>query len=224
MMLFASILVTFWVLGIYRALHMDVGIRRSMLVGSLGATVAFAVDAFASPSWQLGQITMFLWLSLGVGMSCLRMRNRAEELEEAEAPTVPTRFSRPAAVFGALALGLLLPTVVFAGGGSYDIPTLAFIRPKGASLADGNPLEYSLFVRFKNNLGYTEDIDESTSPYTSFTYQLIGGGAPPGAINGTNNRTYTAAPGESDKIIVTGTYTQPSYQPFSDIGLLTVHP
>ena len=219
MLLFAGALITFWGMGVYRAQRMDPGIRRSLLLGSLGATVAFAVDAFASPSWQLGQVAMFLWLSLGVGMSCMRERSHAEAAEEATAETVPARISRPVAVLGALALALLLPTVVFAGGGGYKTPKRVFLLPKHAVTLSRIPVQYTLFVEFTD--GSASDVSLANSPAAKTVFSQTGGA---GMLTGPNNRVYKPKIGENDTVTVKGTYTQQGFGPLSDTGKLIVVP
>ena len=68
-------------------------------MGALGATVAFALDAISSPSWQYGQTSMFLWLIMGVGTSCLRPRAKREVAAEVHVASRGfTLLSRPMAV------------------------------------------------------------------------------------------------------------------------------
>jgi hypothetical protein len=62
-----AVLVAFWVSAWKKLPHMEAGIRRSLLLGSMAASVGFGVDAFNSPSWQYAQTSMFLWLVLGMG-------------------------------------------------------------------------------------------------------------------------------------------------------------
>lgn len=116
-LLFGAILVTFLVAGLRRMRDMEAGIRRNILIGTMAAIVGFAVDAVASPSWQFGHIMMFMWLTLGLGVSCLRGRDK--QRDEVVEATVPHRVARPAVVFATLALAMVLPTVVFARRGGY---------------------------------------------------------------------------------------------------------
>jgi len=76
LLLMVAVLVTFMIAGVQRVRWMDAGIRRSLLMASMAGITAFAVDAVSNPSWQLGQVSMFLWLMLGIGVSCLRPRVR----------------------------------------------------------------------------------------------------------------------------------------------------
>jgi len=76
LVLMVAVLVTFMIAGVQRVRWMDAGIRRSLLMASMAGITAFAVDAVSNPSWQLGQVSMFLWLMLGIGVSCLRPRVR----------------------------------------------------------------------------------------------------------------------------------------------------
>lgn len=72
LLLMGAVMAAFFVAALSRVREMDSGIRRSSLMASVASMVAFAVDAFASPSWQVGQVSIFFWLMLGVGISTLR--------------------------------------------------------------------------------------------------------------------------------------------------------
>jgi putative inorganic carbon (hco3(-)) transporter len=114
LLLMLGVLGSFLVAGLQRVDKMDSGIRHSLLMGSMAAIVAFAVDAVGSPSWQFGQVSMFLWLMLGVGVSCIRPRLKAEEAEIAVAPS--PRTTRPLAVaMACVALLAVLSTFNVAG-------------------------------------------------------------------------------------------------------------
>ena len=120
LMLVLATLGTFLVAGFKRFGELEAGIRRTLLMGSLAATIAFMVDAVSSPSWQYGQTSMFLWLMLGMGTSCIRPRVKGEEKAAAtvaQNSTVSRRISwlsRPMAV----GLGLLVATMLPSGVGS----------------------------------------------------------------------------------------------------------
>jgi len=108
--------VTFWIAGIRRLRSLDRGLRRNMLLGAIGATVAFAVDAFASPSWQFGQVMIFFWLALGIGMSCIREAPKLDVPRKAVSFTYPAWFKRSATATGLLGLAALAPVAVLAAG------------------------------------------------------------------------------------------------------------
>lgn len=74
--LFAAILISFLVAGVRRLRYLEAGIRRYLLISSMAAVLGFAVDAIANPGWQFGQVSMFLWLMLGLGVACMRPRGR----------------------------------------------------------------------------------------------------------------------------------------------------
>jgi O-antigen ligase len=114
---------TFLVTGLRRVGKMDPGVRRNLLMGSIGAIISFSFDAISSPSWQFGQIAMFFWLMLGIGVSCTQPRTKREE----EAPVVAfsPRAARFASVFGAVALTIVMVPSVMACGcdcGNYNPP------------------------------------------------------------------------------------------------------
>lgn len=123
--LLVAMLVTFFVAGVQRLRSMDAGIRRSLLMASMAGVAAFAVDALSSPSWQAGQVSIFFWLMLGIGVSCLRPRLRAAE-ESVPVLSVAPRVLRPTAVVAALlALAMLvLPTSGVAVASKYNDNTV----------------------------------------------------------------------------------------------------
>jgi hypothetical protein len=198
---------------------MDQGIRRSLLIGSLAASVGFAVDAFASPSYQLGQVSMFLWLILGLGVGCMRPRSQNERDEEATTTewTVPTRVARPVAALAALGFAALLPTIVLAGTSIYVTPVSAAIRPKSVIIHSGQSATFSLFVTFSD--GSVRDVTLATGPSGQTTFTETGG---MGTLSGPNNRVYTSLPTEKDTLTVTGTYTQSGNPPVSDTATVGV--
>ena len=111
--LMLAVLICFWTAAWRRIPTMEAGIRRTLLMAATAASVGFAFDAVSSPSWQYAQTSMFLWLVLGIGTSCLRPRLR-HEANEAETAQLMTRratwVARPAAVGLFLLFTTLLPT------------------------------------------------------------------------------------------------------------------
>ncbi len=103
---FLAIVGAFLYLGVQRVGKIDTGIRRHLLIGCIGAVIAFAVDALSSPSWQYGQVSMFLWLMLGAGVGCMRPRSR----NTAQAPVyaVTPRLVRPVVLVAAAAIFALV--------------------------------------------------------------------------------------------------------------------
>ncbi len=112
LLLLVAILGLFLYRGVARVQEMEAGIRRTLLIGALGSTVAFSLDAMASPSWQYGQTAIFFWLVLGMGTACLRPRaKRQEESATSHAPSRGmTMITRPMALGAALIIVMLMPT------------------------------------------------------------------------------------------------------------------
>lgn len=112
LLLTLAVFAVFLTVGFGRVGQLEPGVRRTLLIGSLAATSAFLVDAIASPSWQYGQTSMFMWLVLGIGTSCLRPRVKREEVA-VQSHVVSRRItlmSRPVAAGLFLVLVSLLPT------------------------------------------------------------------------------------------------------------------
>lgn len=72
--LFAAILLTFLAAGLRRLRRLAGGIHRSMLIACMASVVGFVVDGFSNPCWEFPHIALFLWLVLGLGVSCLQSR------------------------------------------------------------------------------------------------------------------------------------------------------
>ena len=140
---------------------MEVGIRRTLLIATIASSVAFAVDAVASPSWEFGQLTLIFWALLGAGTSCLRPHTKSREEHVAEA--LPLKVTRPITVFASLLVAFVIPTVAFAaGGGGYrGYPVSAALTPKSATATVGNKQQYTLQVKFSSNA--TIDVSEENS-------------------------------------------------------------
>ncbi len=136
LVLLCGIVVMFLGMGLARLRGMEAGLRRNLLLGSMASMVAFAIDAAGSPAWQLGQNSMFLWLILGIGVSCLRPKPKTSE-ETTHAP-VPQMVSRPVIVFASLGLlAVLVPTIAVASVGNYTQLEQLILSPKQANLRGG---------------------------------------------------------------------------------------
>ncbi len=77
--LFASILLTFLVAGVRRLRTLRGGIRRSLLLACMAGMIGFAVDGITNPAWQYGQVNIYFWLMLGLGVACMRPRPDTQE-------------------------------------------------------------------------------------------------------------------------------------------------
>lgn len=213
LLLLISVLVTFLIAGLWRVGAMEAGLRRSLLLGSMASTAAFAVDAYASPSWQCGQISMFLWLTLGLGAACLQAPlhsrgKRLHSLSTAPAVLTGTRFlwTRPAGVLAAIALALLLPTVVLAVGDLYATPTKIEILPADASIRGGGTQTYTVYVTFSDGQRLNVTKDAGSGPGSSSTTISETGGQ--GFMTGTNNSVYQSKTRENSSVTISASYTQ----------------
>ncbi len=216
LLLMVGALVAFVVSGLRRAKQMDAGIRRSLLLGSMAGIVAFAVDAAGSPSWQCGQISMFLWLNLGLGTACMRPQTRGKREETPQALTqgiFSTRYARPAAVAASLAAALLLPSVVFAVGNIYAAPVSARLFPANTTIRAGTSQNYQMFVTFSDGIERDVTFDNGSGPgstSTVFSRRIPSGenAGQTGFMNGPNNHVFSSRPRESDRVIIVGVYNQ----------------
>ena len=217
-LLLISIVVVFLGMGMGRVRSMEAGVRRNLLLGSMASLVAFAVDAAGSPAWQLGQNSMFLWLILGLGVSCLRAKPKP--VEETAARVVPQRLSRSSAILACLALATLLPTIAFAGGGNYSQLVRVVISPKQVTLRGRASQAFTLTATFLDpGTGFTMMQDVTNSPNTTFSKDTNRGTLVGNVYTSVFRSRYT--------IRIFGTYTQGSgnqAQSRTDFANVTVRP
>jgi len=92
--LYLAILVGFFV-RCSRALKQGTSqTRQWLLVGSMAAVAAQAVDAFGSPAWQFGDVAVFFWLAMGIGIAASRPRAEREAVVTVREPVAVMRPSR----------------------------------------------------------------------------------------------------------------------------------
>ena len=212
---------------------MDAGIRRSLLMGSMASVVAFAADAFASPSWQCGQVSMFLWLTLGMGAACMRPQasgrkekdRNAVSMEDLRAgsravyaPPAPPRWSprltRPAGVLAALVMALLLPSVVYAIDDLYATPVSLRIAPANATIRGGGTELYTVYVTFSDKQELDVTLNAASGLGSSRTTITQTGGA--GFMTGPNNRVYQSKTREKDTVTINANFTQTADPQFTN--------
>lgn len=228
-LLFLSILIVFFVTGTRQMLGMEAGIRRNLLMGSLAAVASFAVDAYASPAWQLGQVSMFFWLAMGIGVACQLPKQRAARSESRARVDLPAKavalrpmWARPVAVATVLLLAGLLTSVNASPVPGYSKPRLARLTANPNPMRVGTNSLLKLEVQFEDAGGnVTSYIDVSENgplvggnPDWTTTYAVTGT-VPAGLQTGlsnrqgpvfySTNRVFTCpAPGTASLI---GTYT-----------------
>ena len=225
LLIFIAVLSAFLGMGLQRVIGMDNGIRRTLLLGSIGSTVAFAFDGFGSPAWQFGQVSMFFWLILGIGTGCMRPRSKYRtRTEESAIPTRGARISKPGGVLAALALAALLPTFAFAGVPAYFVlvansgrlnPTVSDIPISGL-----NPpfsiQQYQFFAKFTDPANPTTpafelDVTDCNQAGSVSSYTVAGvPGFMTNSVNGINkptNSIFQATRTAGGPGVVTATYT-----------------
>lgn len=219
--LLVSIIIMFLGMGMARLRSMEVGLRRNLLLGSMASLVAFAIDAAGSPAWQLGQNSMFLWLVLGIGVSCLRPKPKASE-ETSHAP-IPQLVSRPMIAFASVALlAVMLPTLVVASIGEYKQLEYVTIVPSQANLRGGFQNQAFQLIATFGNPSRPQDgsVDQDVTSMSTFV-KMNGAGV-------MINNVYKSAFRERDLPTVTGTYMESNSfqnnQSGSDTAQLRVTP
>ncbi len=199
LLLFIAALSAFLGMGLQRVIGMDNGIRRTLLLGSIGSIVAFAFDGFGSPAWQYGQVSMFFWLILGIGTGCMRPRSKYRTRSDEQAvPTKGARFSRPSAILAALGLAALLPTIALAGVPAYYVlvSNSGRLSPTSSDIPASTPnnistQQYQFFAKFTDpgnpgNPPFELDVTLCNQQGSVSTYTVTG---VPGFMNGVNNNS-----------------------------------
>ena len=232
--LLVSIVAMFLGLGMARLRAMETGIRRNLLLGSMASLVAFAVDAAGSPAWQLGQNSMFLWLVLGIGVSCARPKLKSSEDEASR--FVPQLVSRPMiALASAGLLAALVSTLAVASVGNYKQLVNIVISPRAATLRGGYQNQtFTVIATFRNNQRPGDgSVTQDVTAQTVFTQTggigdmtTPSGGA--GTPTGTGANTYTTVFRERDTPFVNAVYTESNSfranQSARDVSQLRVAP
>lgn len=233
--LLVSILLVFLISGTRRMLELEAGLRRNLLMGSLAAVAAFAVDAYASPAWQMGQVSLFLWLTMGIGVACGLPKAKARRvdsrpsaaLKKPSAQTGPV-WGKPVAALSALLLLGFITSVNASPVAGYDIPVEARLTAVPNPVPHGDNTLLILEVRFGDGNGnFTPFIDVSENgpivngqPDWTASYAILsdttGRGqlaSFQGPIHYSTTRVFTAPdPGSAT---VRGTYQETAGQKFS---------
>ena len=219
--------VMFLIAGFRRLGQLEPGMRRSLLMGSMGSVVAFAVDAYASPSWQCGQVSMFFWLIMGIGVASLRPQPRlrkeltqgvniaalrmrsVESIPDTTPPAWLPRFARPAGVLAALTLILLLPTFALAVGDLYATPKSLAITPANSTIRGGGTKIFTVTVTYSNQETQDVTLDNGTGLGSDNVVITQSGGQ--GFMTGANNRIYQSKSRENNPnpgVKIMAVYTQ----------------
>jgi putative inorganic carbon (HCO3(-)) transporter len=204
LLLFLSIPVTLLIVGIRRAMHMDDGIKRTLLLGAMASTVGILVDAIASPSWQMGTVSLFMWLLLGIVASCMQPNARRERSAIAE--TVAQPKARPVFAYAALGLAALLPTAAMAAAPGYVHIARIRLVPSAATITGGQSQTFQVLGTFADangGLSTTED-DLTNNPGTTFSFSTTSGSL--GFLKGTNGSTYQSDSDGNYTAFITATF------------------
>ena len=109
LVIWLSVLISALVLGTRALRRLNTGSPRQWaLIGCLSALTGQAADAFANPGWQFGEVSLFLWVTLGLTVALA-----LGQPEKGDAPRIPDRFSTR--TVGTQAVQVLLGTLVFGG-------------------------------------------------------------------------------------------------------------
>jgi len=83
LILYLGVFVTFFGTALRALRGTRPGFRQAMLIGAVGAIVAQMASAVGNPSWEYAECSVFLWLTLGLGMALSGVGDRGRfEVEE----------------------------------------------------------------------------------------------------------------------------------------------
>jgi len=221
LLIFLSIPITLLVLGVRRVMQMDDGIRKTLLLGAMAGTVGVLVDAISSPSWQMGTVSVFMWLLLGIVATCMQptaKRERSASLDLAAQPP-----ARPVLAFAALGLSVLLQTAAMAAAPAYSHIIRCRIAPKTATITGGQSQAYSLIGVFGDVNGNVVDqteVDLTTNSATTFSFTTSAGNV--GFLGGANRSVYTSDLEGGYTASITGTFNDGFGGTCTDTATLTV--
>lgn len=125
--LWVGVLISTFALGI-RALRRAApgGPRQQVLIGCLSALAGQAVDALANPGWQFGEVSLFLWIVLGLTVALSLGEPAITTKDSPELTTPPLLFAalQASKVVLALAVGAGLLWIIFKTMAVLPAPTL----------------------------------------------------------------------------------------------------
>ena len=220
-LLLITIVGSFLFCGGMRLRLIEPGLRRSLLIGSMGSIVAYAVDGLSSPSWQLGNTVMFFWLILGLGTSCFRPLPKRHE--EMPAALHTPMMLRPAAAMGALVLLTAIPfAYAVAPLGGYISLDHVNITPLIAKIPGGSPQAYVMTATYHNSSGPDTNANVTLDPSTVFKATIA---TPATAMqSGPNGSVIQTAFRKSASATITGQYTFENVTMTSETSVLTARP
>jgi O-antigen ligase len=84
LLFYLLILTSFFAKALHALERLPPGTRKTLLIGSVSAIAAQAVDAVSNPAWHYSVCALYFWLVLGMGTALVRMAYRpAERVVEA---------------------------------------------------------------------------------------------------------------------------------------------
>jgi len=234
LLLFLSILIVFFVTGIRRLRESESGARRALLAGSIAAVAAFTVDAYGSPSWQFGQVSLFFWLALGIGVACWLPRIKPSREMSSSSPAQNPAWTRAAAAIGFLLAASLITSVRASPIASIPRLHAAVLTAAPDRVRVGGTSILTLRIQFEDGSGRltrfadVSDGDTENNPATfSMTYRMTGVGAAEssllrtqGAARYPTNRVFSAP--RRGLFTVQGVYSSPEDIPETGIGAVNI--
>ncbi len=151
------------------------GSREAFLIATLALIAGQAVDAFASPSWQFGEVSLLFWAALGIGLAALNRQESPETTSEA----LPYRLRRTgrlavaglaAVTFAAqvLPMGLLSPVEAYCPPPGYHL-TLLEMRPDPVFAHAGESIPFTVTAYYKDKSGQKLKVDVTAQSHFSAT-------------------------------------------------------
>lgn len=215
-LLLAAILAGFLVAAVRRALRMDPGLRRSMLLGSIASIVGFSVDALSNPAWTVAQTSIYFWLVLGLGVGCFRPFEKRRERADARSAAAPA-YVRPVTVAASLALAAMLTTVTVSAETMYRMKLdHVAISPASSTIKSGLSQIYTCYAWYLMSDGSVTGPVDVTGAGASFSKRGFG------VLIGTYHNTYQSTPRLAETALITTRYSYNSAEMTSTAALTVV--
>ncbi len=133
--LYLAAIIGFFAVGLRALTTMTDGLRKTVLIGCLAAMAGQVLDAFGSPAYNFGAVSLFQWVLLGLGMFAAGLGARSSSITASgESEVRSTRFSTVAKRRLQIALG----TAAALGIMSQIVPTMKAAYAQTCTVADNS--------------------------------------------------------------------------------------
>ncbi len=184
--LYLTVIVGFFAVGLRALSTLTDGLRKTVLIGCLAAMAGQVLDAFGSPAYNFGAVSLFQWVLLGLGMFSAGLGGRSTALGASYEGLAGTlRFSTATARRVQIALGAaaalaimtqIVPTMKAAYAQTCQVGDNAFVvhglqgQDTGSAITRGQQIDVVADFNGSPATGTTFTISGSTRLVTVTPY------------------------------------------------------